>query len=196
MKVKMNENEEVKKKEDIMDSNKKTDDTSEVGGDKKQGFSDAVIDKTDHLKSLGSQKTEYATDTGIDPSLLEPIPNLYEGRDYTIRFETKEFSSLCPRTRQPDVATIIVKYIPDALMIESKSLKLYFVSYRSAGMFMESICNQILTHLVECIKPKEMIILAMFNARGGITTDVMAHYIRDIEGGPKIITDIHSDMDI
>ena len=87
----------------------------------------------DQLKQLGSQNTKYTYD--YDPSLLERIPNKHADRDYFIKFNCPEFTSLCPKTGQPDFATIYISYIPDQYMVESKSLKLYLFSFRNHGDF-------------------------------------------------------------
>jgi 7-cyano-7-deazaguanine reductase len=148
-------------------------------------------DDVSKLKSLGSKKTEYPNDTGIKPELLEKIPNLYPDHLYVDSFETDEFTSLCPRTAQPDFAKIRIRYMPDQFMVESKSLKLYMFSFRSAGMFMESITNLIAKHLVECIQPWHLLVVAEFNARGGLKTIVKVRYSR--EKGFK--ADVGRDLD-
>ena len=131
------------------------------------------------LKSLGSAETDYPNEGGANKALLECFPNKFQQRKYQVMFETEEFTSLCPKTAQPDFATIKVNYIPDQSCIESKGLKLYFFSYRSEGSFMESIVNHILTDLVELVKPHEMTITGFFAARGGIKMKVVARYVRD-----------------
>jgi 7-cyano-7-deazaguanine reductase len=163
----MNENDVVKRKEDIMDS-KKTDDVSEVG-------------------SLGSGDTVYPNKGGADPAVLERFPNQFPDRKYTIECGTSELTSLCPRTHQPDFAVISISYIPDAWCIESKGLKLYFFSYREEGSFMETITNNILTHLVELVKPHEMTVVGDFAPRGGIAMLITASYTRD-EGVKPIVS--------
>ncbi len=111
--------------------------------------------------------------------LLETFPNPNTERDYTINFEIPEFSCLCPKTGQPDFATLEIDYIPDNLCIELKSLKLYVWSYRDHGAFHETITNKILDDLVAVISPRYMNIAANFNVRGGIYTTVTAEYILD-----------------
>jgi len=130
------------------------------------------------LKHLGSGKTSYAFS---EPSaaILEAFPNKYPDRDYEIRFEHPEFTSLCPKTGQPDFATIEITYIPDQLCIETKSLKLYFTAYRNHGSFMETITNQILDDLVSVCQPRMMQVVALFNPRGGTSLTVTAEYFKD-----------------
>ncbi len=109
-------------------------------------------------------------------SLLETFENKYPNRDYTVTHIAPEFTSLCPKTGQPDFATIIVKYIPAELCVELKSLKLYLNSYRNDGIFFESVTNKILDDLVEVTKPRYMKITAKFNTRGGISSVIKAEY--------------------
>lgn len=134
------------------------------------------VDDTSGVKSLGSGKTDYPNEGGVNPTVLERFPNKFVGRKYQVTFESAEFTSLCPKTAQPDFATIRVEYTPDKWCVESKGLKLYFFSYRSAGMFMETISNNMLTHLVELVQPHEMTVVGDFAARGGIKIRVVAHY--------------------
>ena len=127
------------------------------------------------LKNLGSAKTEYKyTDPTSD--ILETFENQFPGRDYITEFVFNEFTSLCPKTGQPDFATIKVEYIPDKLCIETKSLKLYFLAFRQHGAFMETITNQILEDCVAVCKPSWMKITSNFNARGGTLINVKAEY--------------------
>ncbi|GAB4297521.1 MAG: preQ(1) synthase [Ignavibacteriaceae bacterium] len=108
--------------------------------------------------------------------LLETFENKYPGRDYTVQHTAAEFTSLCPKTGQPDFATIIVEYIPDKLCIELKSLKFYLNSYRNDGIYFESVTNKILEDLAEVCKPRYMKITARFNIRGGIASVITAEY--------------------
>jgi len=135
-------------------------------------------DDTSGLKQLGSGRTSYAFE---HPSaeILEAFPNQYPDRDYQIRFEHPEFTSLCPKTGQPDFATIEISYIPDKLCIETKSLKLYFTAYRNHGSFMETITNKILDDLVSVCHPRQMQVVAMFNPRGGTSLTVTVEYEKD-----------------
>ena len=108
--------------------------------------------------------------------LLETFENKYPDRDYAVTHIAPEFTSLCPKTGQPDFATITVEYIPDKLCVELKSLKFYLNSYRNDGIFFESVTNQILDDLVSVTKPRYMLITAEFNVRGGISSVIEAEY--------------------
>ncbi len=105
-------------------------------------------------------------------NILETFENPKIDRDYSINFEIPEFTSLCPKTGQPDFANISIEYIPDKLCVELKSLKLYFASYRNKSGFHEDLTNQILDDLVTLLNPKYININAEFNVRGGIYTSV------------------------
>ena len=105
---------------------------------------------------------------------LETFENECPGRDYTIRIECPEFTSVCPRTGQPDFGTLWITYIPDRKCVELKSLKLYLQQYRNEGIFYEHVTNRILDDLVAAVEPRKMTLEAAFNARGGITTTVTA----------------------
>lgn len=109
---------------------------------------------------------------------LETFPNPEPGRDYIIEIETPEFTCLCPKTGQPDFATLELEYVPDQLCVELKSLKLYIWSYRDEGAFHEKVTNTILNDIVNATQPKYARLKARFNVRGGITTSVEAQYRR------------------
>ena len=132
-------------------------------------------DNTTNLTKLGSKETKYQYDSA-DKNLLEIFENQYPHRNYVTEFVFNEFSSLCPKTGQPDFATITVRYIPKGYCIETKSLKLYFLSFRQHGAFMETITNQILEDCVEACNPRKMTVTANFNARGGTLINVIAEY--------------------
>ena len=138
-------------------------------------------DNLSTLSKLGSEGTDYLYD---NPSvrILETFENKYPKRDYWVNFIFPEFTSLCPKTGQPDFATISIKYIPDKLCVESKSLKLYFFSYRNCESFMETIVNRILEDLVVKCSPRQMIVVGDFNVRGGTKIVVEAKYAEQ-EGG-------------
>ena len=104
---------------------------------------------------------------------LETFPNPKPERDYHIAFECPEFTCLCPMTGQPDFATISIDYVPDALCVELKSLKLYLWSYRDEGAFHEAVTNRICDDLVAAMKPRSITVTGKFWVRGGITTTVM-----------------------
>jgi 7-cyano-7-deazaguanine reductase len=92
--------------------------------------------------------------------------------------ECPEFTCVCPRTGQPDFATLRIRYVPAQLCVELKSLKLYLWSYRNEGAFHEAVTNQILDDLVEALQPKSMTVIGDFNVRGGIHTTINAEYRR------------------
>jgi 7-cyano-7-deazaguanine reductase len=95
-------------------------------------------------------------------------------RDYTIRMQVPEFTCLCPRTGQPDFATLDLEYVPDKLCVELKSLKLYIWSFRNRGAFHEAVTNEIASHLESTLRPRFLRLTARFNVRGGIYTTVVA----------------------
>ena len=107
---------------------------------------------------------------------LETFPNPKIDRDYTISIDVPEFTCLCPKTGQPDFATLELEYVPDKLCIELKSLKLYVWSYRDEGAFHEAVTNQILDDLVAAVAPRFMRLTARFNVRGGLYTTVVAEH--------------------
>ena len=107
---------------------------------------------------------------------LETFPNPRPERDFEIAMECPEFTCICPRTGQPDFATIRIRYVPADLCVELKSLKLYLWSYRDEGAFHEAVINRILDDLVEACRPKTMTVVGDFNVRGGIHTTVTAEY--------------------
>jgi len=122
------------------------------------------------LKALGAgPRTAAAKD-------LETFPNPNPDRDYVIRMEIPEFTCLCPKTGQPDFATLHLEYVPDAKCVELKSLKLYAWSFRDAGRFHEAVTNEILDDLVAATRPRFMRLTAEFYVRGGIYTTVEADY--------------------
>lgn len=107
---------------------------------------------------------------------LETFPNPCPERDYEIAFECPEFTCLCPRTGQPDFATITIRYVPDESCVELKSLKLYLWAFRDEGHFHEAVTNRILDDLVALLKPRRMTVVGDFNVRGGIHTVVTAEH--------------------
>jgi 7-cyano-7-deazaguanine reductase len=107
---------------------------------------------------------------------LETFPNPRPERDFEIAMECPEFTCICPRTGQPDFATIRIRYVPADLCVELKSLKLYLWSYRDEGAFHEAVINRILDDLVEACRPKTMTVVGDFNVRGGIHTTVTAEH--------------------
>ncbi len=113
---------------------------------------------------------------------LETFPNPSPKRDYLIRHECPEYTAVCPVTGQPDFGTIIIRYVPDRLCVELKSLKLYLWSFRDEGHFFEQVTNQILEDLVRALKPRRMTVIGRFNVRGGIATRVVARFERPARG--------------
>jgi 7-cyano-7-deazaguanine reductase len=107
---------------------------------------------------------------------LEVFPNPNPDRDYTIQIRIPEFTCLCPKTGQPDFATLHLDYVPDRLCVELKSLKLYIWSFRDEGAFHEAVTNRILEDLVIACAPRFMRLRAEFNVRGGIYTTVVAEH--------------------
>jgi len=128
---------------------------------------------------LGARRNRPSTD-------LETFPNPAPARDYTIRMQIPEFTCLCPKTGQPDFATLELEYVPDRLCVELKSLKLYIWSFRDQGAFHEAVTNQILDTLVSALVPRFMRLTARFNVRGGIYTTVVAEH-----GDPSWVPPAH-----
>jgi 7-cyano-7-deazaguanine reductase len=108
--------------------------------------------------------------------LLETFANQYPQRDYTIRIVCPEFTSVCPKTGQPDFGTLTITYVPDQKCVELKSLKLYLQCYRNEGIFYENATNRILDDLVAVLRPRRITLEAAFTPRGGITTTVTATF--------------------
>ena len=107
---------------------------------------------------------------------LETFPNRHPGRDYTIQHVCPEFTSMCPKTGQPDFGTITITYVAERLCVELKSLKLYLQGYRTQGIFYEAVVNVILDDLVAALAPRRIEVRGEFNARGGISSVVTATY--------------------
>jgi len=108
--------------------------------------------------------------------ILETFANQYPGRDYTIEIVCPEFTSVCPKTGQPDFGTLTVTYTPQAKCVELKSLKLYLQQFRNEGIFYETVTNRILDDLVAVVQPRQMKLVAAFTPRGGITTTITAEF--------------------
>ena len=107
---------------------------------------------------------------------LESFPNPHPGRDYTIEHTSSEFTSVCPKTGQPDFGTIRITYVPERLCVELKSLKLYLQGFRDQGIFYEDVVNVILDDLVRATKPRVMTVEGRFSVRGGISSVVTARH--------------------
>jgi 7-cyano-7-deazaguanine reductase len=110
-------------------------------------------------------------------TLLETFANEFPARDYEIRIVAPEFTSVCPKTGQPDFGTLTITYTPDKRCVELKSLKFYLQSFRNQGIFYEHVTNTIMDDLVAVVQPRFMKIEAAFNARGGITETVTVKYV-------------------
>ena len=119
---------------------------------------------------------------------LETFDNPNPERDYTIRIEMPEFTCLCPKTGQPDFATLNLEYVPDKHCVELKSLKLYIWSFRDEGAFHDAVTNQILDDLVAACDPHFMRLTAVFNVRGGVYTTVVAEHKSDSWQAPANIS--------
>ncbi len=122
----------------------------------------------DELKSLG--RTVVAS-TDYDPGMLDAFANKHPERDYWVTFTAPEFTTLCPKTGQPDFATLTIRYIPGKKLVESKSLKLYLFGFRNHGDFHEDVINVIYDDLAKLLKPKYLEVYGKFTARGGISID-------------------------
>ena len=109
-------------------------------------------------------------------SALDTFANPNPNRDYTVRIDIPEFTCLCPKTGQPDFATLTLEYVPDQLCLELKALKMYVWAFRNTGAFHEAVTNLILDDLSTASSPRFMRLTATFNVRGGIYTDVVAEY--------------------
>ena len=116
---------------------------------------------------------------------LETFANPAPERDYTIRMRIPEFTCVCPKTGQPDFATLFLEYIPDRLCVELKSLKLYIVSFRTRGAFHEAITNEIVDALAATLAPRFLRLTARFNVRGGIYTSVSVEYPKSGASAPS-----------
>lgn len=108
--------------------------------------------------------------------LLETFDNQYPKRDYTIEIVCPEFTSVCPKTGQPDFGVLTITYVPDAKCVELKSLKLYLQQFRNEGIFYENVTNWILDDLVAVLHPRQLTLAAAFSARGGIRTTITAGF--------------------
>ncbi|MCC8015017.1 MAG: preQ(1) synthase [Eubacterium sp.] len=132
--------------------------------------------KNEGLSLLGSKVQKYPDDYA--PEVLETFINKHQDRDYFVKFNCPEFTSLCPITGQPDFATIYISYVPDVKMVESKSLKLYLFSFRNHGGFHEDCVNTIMNDLIKLMEPKYIEVWGKFTPRGGISIDPYCNYGR------------------
>lgn len=123
---------------------------------------------------LGSENTDYLFE--YSPGVLEAIDNLHTERDYFVKFNCPEFTSLCPKTNQPDFATLYLSFIPEKKLVESKSLKLYLFSFRNHGDFHEDVINIIVNDLIELLDPRYIELWGKFTPRGGLSIDPYVNY--------------------
>ncbi|HEY8528692.1 MAG TPA: preQ(1) synthase [Paenibacillaceae bacterium] len=128
------------------------------------------------LTLLGSGDTRY--EFSYNPDLLETFENRHPDRDYFVKFNCPEFTTLCPITGQPDFGTIYISYIPDRKMVESKSLKLYLFSFRNHGGFHEDCVNTIMNDLIRVMEPRYIEVWGKFMPRGGISIDPFCNWGR------------------
>jgi 7-cyano-7-deazaguanine reductase len=135
---------------------------------------------------LGNQNTHYQYD--YDSSVLQTFINKHQDNDYMVTFTCPEFTSLCPKTGQPDFAEIIINYIPDKRMVESKSLKLYLFSFRNHGDFHEDCTNIIMKDLIKLMDPKYIEVKGNFLPRGGISILPFANYAKPGSGYECMVT--------
>ena len=126
-------------------------------------------DISEHVSQLGQQVDAPASP---EDALLEAVPNPQAGTDYVARFTAPEFTSLCPVTGQPDFAHLVIDYVPDQLLVESKSLKLYLTSFRNHGSFHEDCTISVAKKIIEACQPKWLRIGGYWYPRGGIPIDV------------------------
>ncbi len=127
-----------------------------------------------NLTKLGSKVTSYSMD--YDPGVLESFDNKHPGTDYFVKFNCPEFTSLCPITGQPDFGTVVISYVPDEKLVESKSLKLYLFSFRNHGDFHEDVINVIKNDLIALMDPKYIEVWGKFLPRGGLSIDPYTNY--------------------
>lgn len=125
------------------------------------------MSNTEGLTLLGISKTDYPTDYA--PQVLESFKNKFPDQNYIVELEVPEFTSLCPKTGQPDFANITIRYSPNEKLVESKSLKIYMFSFRNHGSFHEDCVNMIARDLNELMKPKWIEVRGDFFPRGGIS---------------------------
>ncbi|MCM1565091.1 MAG: NADPH-dependent 7-cyano-7-deazaguanine reductase QueF [Dehalobacter sp. 4CP] len=130
--------------------------------------------ETEDLSLLGSGQTRYVFD--YDPDILESFANKYPDNNYFVRLNCPEFTSLCPITGQPDFGTMIINYIPDQKLVESKSLKLYLFSFRNHGGFHEDVVNIIMKDLIRLLEPRYIEVIGEFSPRGGISIHPYSNY--------------------
>lgn len=126
---------------------------------------------------LGNQNTKYSYN--YNPDVLETFVNKHPENEYVVTFDAYEWSSLCPKTGQPDFAKVVMSYIPRDRMVESKSLKLYLFSFRNFGSFHEDCMNTVLNDLVKLMDPKYLEVRGIFAPRGGIAIFPFVNYVAE-----------------
>lgn len=131
-------------------------------------------DELEGVTSLGQNSTQYPS--SYAPEVLETFINKHPDNEYLVSFMCSEFTSLCPKTGQPDFARIVINYIPRERMVESKSLKLYLFSFRNHGDFHEDCINIIMKDLVSLMDPKYIEVIGLFTPRGGVSIFPFANY--------------------
>ena len=130
------------------------------------------------MDKYASRRYDTLKEDAIDVTVLETLPFEYAGSNTEIVYQTDEFTSVCPWTGLPDFARMAITYVPDAKLIELKSLKYYLTSFRSVGILQEHAVNRVLNDLVGLLQPVSMVVEADFNDRGGIKTKASARYQR------------------
>jgi len=159
------------------------------------GDETSIATRESEVELLGRRDIAYPSD--YDRSVLETFSNKHPDHDYFVKFNCPEFTSLCPVTGQPDFATIYISYVPDARLVESKSLKLYLFSYRNHGAFHEDCVNTIRDDLVALMDPKYLEVWGKFMPRGGISIDPYTNYGRPKTRWEEVAWDrlAHHDLD-
>ena len=133
-----------------------------------------TVEELEGVSLLGDKNTTYPTN--YTPEVLETFVNKHQDEDYLVTLNCPEFTSLCPKTGQPDFAKIVINYIPNERMVESKSLKLYLFSFRNHGDFHEDCINIIKNDLVKLMQPRYLEVVGIFTPRGGISIYPFANY--------------------
>lgn len=147
-----------------------------------------------NLNMLGNQNIKY--EFQYNPELLETFENKHRENDYFVKFNCPEFTSLCPITSQPDFATVYISYVPEVRMVESKSLKLYLLSFRNHGDFHEDCMNIIMKDLIKLMDPKYIEVWGKFTPRGGISIDPYCNYGKSGTKWEKIAEDRLANHDL
>lgn len=147
-----------------------------------------------NLNVLGNQNIKY--EFQYNPGLLETFENKHRENDYFVKFNCPEFTSLCPITSQPDFATVYISYVPEVKMVESKSLKLYLLSFRNHGDFHEDCMNIIMKDLIKLMDPKYIEVWGKFTPRGGISIDPYCNYGKSGTKWEKIAEDRLANHDL